>query len=410
MRPPLLHPDDDHDHGPGGHTHGPGGHTHGPGGHDHGPGGHSHGPDDHDHGPGKPAAAPAAAETAEEAGSRALTEALGSSFVLVKGLMGILIVVFFLSGMFTVESNESAVVLQFGKPKGGADPEIFGPGWHWAWPYPIDEVVKVPMRFTHTVRSSVGWFNISPADEAAGKEPPALGSLNPAVEGYVLTSDGNIIHARATVRYLINKPVAYAFEFTGTSNLVQGALNNAITYAAARYDVDQATRLELIGFKDTVLTRCIELVRAQGLGIEIDRGNSNVETRPPRQVRDSFNAVLEAEADRGKMINEAQGKANEILGKAKGEAAAILSGAKADSTRIVQSARADADSFTSQLPRYQASSAFFEERRLVETLARVLPTVQEKYFLPDNAGKNREIRLQLNREPVKVGQPAATQP
>ena len=76
----------------------------------------------------------------------------------------------------------------------------------------------------------------------------------------------------------------------------------------------------------------------------------------------------------------------------------------------MQSARADADSFTSQLKRYQANPGFFEERRLVETLARVLPSVQEKYFLPDTGGKNRELRLQLNREPVKVGQPAAPQP
>ena len=387
---------DDHDHGPGGHSHGPDGHTHGPGG-------------DHDHGPAAPAA-PAAGETAEEAGSRALTEALGSSFVIVKVLMAVLMVVFFLSGMFTVEPNESAIVLQVGKPKGGADPEIYGPGWHWAWPYPIDEVVKIPMRQIHTVKSSVGWFNISPADELAGKEPAAGGSLNPAAEGYALTSDGNIIHVRATVRYTISKPVAYEFDFQGTSNLVQNALNNAITSTSARFNVDQATRLELAAFRDAVLSHCVKLVSSAGLGVEIDTRNSNVETRPPRQVKDAFNAVLEAEADRGKMINEAQGKANEILGKAKGEAAAILSGAKADSTRIVQSARADADSFTSQLPRYQASSAFFEERRLVETLARVLPTVQEKYFLPDNAGKNREIRLQLNREPVKVGQPAATQP
>ena len=401
MSAPHDHSHDDHDHGPGGHTHGPADH-------DHGPDGHTHGPEDHDHRPAKAPTPPAPPETAEEAGSRALTEALSSSFVLVKGLMGILIIVFFLSGMFTVESNEQAVVLQFGEPKGGVDPEIYGPGWHWAWPYPIDEVVKVPRGLTHVVKSSVGWFNVSPTDEAAGKEPPATASLNPAVEGYALTSDGNIIHARATVRYVINRPVAYEFEFTGTSNLVQNALNNALTYAAARFNVDQATRLELTAFKDAVLNRCIELVRAENLGVEIDRGNSNVETRPPRQVKDAFNAVLEAEADRGKMINEAQGKANEILGKAKGEGAAIESGAKADATGIVKSARADADSFTSQLKRYEANPGFFEERRLVETMQRVLPGVQEKYFLPDGAGRNREIRLQLNREPAKPVQP--TQP
>src|SRR5689334_7060245 len=74
--------------------------------HDHG---HEH---DHDHGDIKlpvketPAAAPAptAERAQEDAGSTALSEALKSSFAIVKVLMILLVIAFFASGIFTVGS------------------------------------------------------------------------------------------------------------------------------------------------------------------------------------------------------------------------------------------------------------------------------------------------------------------
>ena len=56
--------------------------------------------------------------TADAAGSQALAEALGSSFAIVKIVMGLMVVAFFCSGFFTVGPSEKAVILRFGKPVG----------------------------------------------------------------------------------------------------------------------------------------------------------------------------------------------------------------------------------------------------------------------------------------------------
>ena len=92
--------------------------------------------DDHDH--------PHPPVTPEDSGSQALSDALRSSFFIIKILMLGLAVFFLCSGMFTVGPQERAIVLRFGKPVGEGEKALLGPGFHWAFPAPIDEVKKIP--------------------------------------------------------------------------------------------------------------------------------------------------------------------------------------------------------------------------------------------------------------------------
>src|SRR6266498_3193520 len=86
--------------------------------------------------------AAAVPEAVEDAGAQALSEALHSSFAIVKVIMVGLVVLFLFSGFFTVGTQERAVILRFGVPLGGGDGKLFGPGPHWAFPPPIDEVIQ----------------------------------------------------------------------------------------------------------------------------------------------------------------------------------------------------------------------------------------------------------------------------
>ncbi len=128
-----------------------------------------------------PPAAPAP-EVVEDAGTRALAEALRSSFVIVKVIMVLLVVLVLGSGLTTVGTQEKAVILRFGKPVGEGEDALLGPGFHWAWPPPIDEVVKIPIGQVQTVQSSIGWYATTAAREATGAEPPPGTSLNPATD------------------------------------------------------------------------------------------------------------------------------------------------------------------------------------------------------------------------------------
>src|SRR6185436_6647508 len=150
--------------------------------------------------------------------SQALSDALKSSFGIVRVILVVMVLVFLGSGFFTVGTQEKAIILRLGKPVGKDEKALLGPGPHWAFPYPIDEVVRIPVSQVQTIRSAVGWYETTTVMEATGVTPPPTDTLNPLTQGYVLTGDGNIIHVRGELRYRIAEPgLTYALNFANVS-------------------------------------------------------------------------------------------------------------------------------------------------------------------------------------------------
>ena len=348
----------------------------------------------------------------QDSGAQALADALQSSLGLVKWVMGALLVVFLLSGIFKVDSQEKAVVLHFGKPVGEGEKMLLGPGAHWSFPYPIDEVVKIPISEIQEVRSRSHWFLQTAVQEAKGEIPPTGPSLNPEVDGYALTADGNIIHTKATLRYHIENPERCVFDFaggrgektfglSGISNAVLNALDNALVYATARTRVDEAL-LDKTAFQDAVQRRVVKLVSEQKLGVQVDQ--CLVETRQPRQLDMAFQNVTDASQKQGTVLAEARSYHDTKLNQAEGEAAARINAAQAERSDMVAKIKGDAELFNKVLPAYRSNPELFVQQRLVETLGRVIAGVDYKMYLPTTAdGKPIELRLNLNREPLKMG-------
>jgi membrane protease subunit HflK len=336
-------------------------------------------------------------ETPVDSGSQALSEALGSSFTIVKWAMVLLVLVFCFSGVFTVGPQERAIKLHFGKAVGQGEDALLKPGPHFSWPYPIDEHIKVSISGLQQARSTVGWYATTPEQELAGTEPPAGPSLNPAVDGYVLTSDNNIVHSRVTLSYRISDPVSYVFAFVNASNSVQNALDNALIAAAAHYGVDDILYRDVLGFREEVRHRVAELIRKQDLGITIEQ--CSVDSVRPRQTKDAFENVLKAEVDRSKVLNDARSYANQVLSKAGADAASRTNLAMSERNRLVNEVASRADEFQKLLPKYQEAPQLFVAKRRTEVFGRVFTNVQDKIFLVENAdGRAKELRLLLNRE------------
>lgn len=336
-------------------------------------------------------------ETPVDAGSQALSEALRSSFAIVKVVMVVLMFVFLGSGFFTVGPQERALILRLGKPVGQGERALLGPGLHWSFPYPIDEYVKVSISGIQKAASTVGWYAITPEQELAGIEPYAGGSLNPAVDGYALTADGNIVHARVTLSYHIQDPIRFVFGLVNAGSAVQNALDNALLFTAARYKVDDILIWDIIGFSEAVRKRATELVTAQDLGIVIEQ--CSVQTIPPRQLKEAFAGVVKAEQTRNKVLNEARSYESQVLSRARAEAQGRVNAAESERAVLVQNISGEARQFEDLLPKYKQNPELFTQQRLNETLGRVLTNVQEKIYLTQGI---EEFRMLINREPQKV--------
>ena len=363
---------------------------------------HEH--DHHDHARGPAASAPAPM-TPDDAGSQALAEALRSSFAIVKFIMLLLIVLFFVSGIFQVGPQEKAVILRFGKPVGEREKALLGSGLHWSFPYPIDEVVKIPITEVQKVTSTVGWYATTPEQELSGEELGAGQTLDPAVDGYAITADRNIVHTRATLYYQVDDPIRYVFDFSSASNTVQNVLDNALLYTTAHFGVDSILYSDVAGFQEAVEQRASQLADQEQLGITIRQ--CNVVSVAPRQLKDIFNRVTEARENRTKVLDDAHSYENQITNTAAAQASATLNEAISARARYVQSLQADAKAFSDLLPNYNINPGLFEQQKVVQVMGEVLTNVEFKSYLPTTAnGYPTELRLMLNRQPPQPKSPA----
>lgn len=343
-----------------------------------------------------------------DASAQALSEALSSSFVIVKIAMVALVVIIFAAGFFRVGSTEKAVILRFGKPQGEGQQMLLGAGLHWSLPYPIDEVVRIPTTENQIIKSTIGWYATTPDMEAAGTEPAPGPSLNPLIDGYVITADRNIVHARATVSYSIDDPLTAIFKFTsgtnhqfnlaGISNAIQNAANNALVSTAARFNVDDILINRREEFRDAVLYRIIELTDSEHLGVEIKK-SIIVDSIPPRQLKDVFDSVVAARQNYEKLKADALGDQTRILSQADATASSITNAAESARTRYVTSIQSDAAAFSQLLPKYENNPRLFAQLQLTKAMTTILANVGEKKMLPTHAnGKPVELRLNLGNE------------
>jgi membrane protease subunit HflK len=338
---------------------------------------------------------PGSGPPAEDASSQALAEAMRSSFVIVQIIMVALVLVFLGSGFFTVGPQEQAIILRLGRPVEGG--RLFGPGAHWAWPHPIDEVVKLRITSLTNADASVGWYQ-TPEERANNVPTPSSGpsKLNPAIITYALTADTNIIHVWATAYYRITDPSVFIFKFVNASAFITNALNNALLRASSEFPVDGILTSNQAAFRERVEQQVRDLIDAQHLGVTVDVGAVTVGHSPPLYLQAKFAEVVKATQERDRLLKAAQSYANTNVARATGEADTRVKVAEATRKRKVEMMASQAEVFTNLLAQYERDPELFKRIRQMTILQSVYTNAQEKILLPPNS---REYRLQLGREP-----------
>ncbi|MGL4853946.1 MAG: SPFH domain-containing protein, partial [Lentisphaeria bacterium] len=151
-----------------------------------------------------------------------LVSLLGTLQFLFRALRIIILLVLVLivfSGSFYVREDEQAMVLRFGKAVGS---QLLESGsWHWAWPEPIDKVVRIPSKRNLSIISDVFWY-----EEGLFEDDK---SLVPGRDGYLLTADMNILHLKTSAVCQIVDPLKYYFRMVEGDRgaLLKGILNRA---------------------------------------------------------------------------------------------------------------------------------------------------------------------------------------
>ena len=363
-----------------------------------------------------------------DSGSKSLADALRVSFAILKVIMVVLVLLYFASGVFTVEKDERAVVLWFGKAVAQSDgSSLVGPGLHWTAPYPFAEIVKIPSTSTQKVNIDSFWYYETEKDKLSKKKPKPGRTLNPITDGYCLTSgdkaegasqgDYSIVDSKWQINYSI-KSDPYAFFKNiyvekatpgelmvdviqrSISPMLKSMAEDAIVTTMVDYTIDQA----ITGEKNAISRQA-----RKHLQIKLDEIDSGILIEDmqilamtwPLQVDDAFQqsiivsqqkkaTVIDAEAYRDKTINEARGPAEQKI-----------SEAKAYRTRVVEFAKANYDYLSSLLPEYRKRPELVVQKIYQDAIEEVLNNAEEKIFVqPAVEGKEREFRVVINRDPV----------
>ena len=329
-------------------------------------------------------------EMIDDARTRALAEALQSSFIIIRVIMVILAVVFIFSGITTVETGTNALKLRFGRFI-----EPLEPGLRFAWPYPINEIVEIKIAEDREIVSGIGWFT----DEEEPQPPQPSPSFDPEYDGYTVTGDGNTIHVKATMTFSLEDTLAatkaYEFGFSSVTNVLRSSLDNAVFHASARRSAFDATT-DTPSFNEDIENRVRKVIESNNPKLKFKTLNIGTEVKVPLEVLPAFEAYGTVQQASQLKVDAAKAEKISIVANAEGQAKVIESGGRTASNKMRTSIQAEAKSFEDQRQYYESNPELFEQRLISEAMQRILTNAVDVFYL-----SGRQPRIWLNRTPEK---------
>ena len=257
----------------------------------------------------------------------------------------ILIAVWAFQAIYTVQPDELAVELRFGKPKD----EISEPGLHFHW-WPVETVEKASVA-----------EKLVDIGEVRGN----------ASSGLMLSGDQNIVDVKFSVAYQVADPNAYLFNVASPDDMVRQVAESAVREVVGRRPAQDIFRDDRQGIAEEVREIVQTTLDEYGTGLAVN-AISIEDAAPPREVADAFDEVQRAEQDEDRFVEESNQYSNQQLGQARGEAAQIREEAAAYKNRVVLEAQGEAQRFISVYDEYAKAPDVTRRRLFLETMENVL--------------------------------------
>lgn len=278
-------------------------------------------------------------------------------------IIGLVVVLILLTGIYSVEPGEQGVVRTFGKETGKT-----APGLHFRFPF----VQKVDVVNVEQIRRIEVGFR---------------GDQRTPQEALMLTGDENIVEAQMIVQYRVSEPSKFLFEIKNPEDALRATAEVALRSMVGRTEIDD------------VITTGREKVQSetrlwlQKLMNEYQSGLSITEVKlqtvdAPDEVKDAFHDVVRAREEKEKLINQAKGYQADLIPRARGEARKMVRGAEAYAQQRVLEASGDAQQFDAMRSEYEKARRVTRERLYLETIERIMGKIDRKVVVDDKLSKS----------------------
>ena len=278
----------------------------------------------------------------------------------VAGGAGLIAVLWAMSGLYVVDTDQSAVVSRFGRSVG----EV-GAGLHYHLPFPIESVRRLQTGEVH--RLDLG------ADGGQGEA------------GQMLTRDGDLVDPAYTVEWRIADVRGYLSGLADPEatlrTLAGGALRETIgqlalaqVLAPGHGQAGERAR----GLLQASLER--ERAGVTVVGLEIR------DVAPPEAAQAGFRDMSAAQADADVQARDAQAYRNRVLAQARADAAKLVQTSQGYLDQEVSEAKGEAARFTLMDAQYRKAPEATRDRLYTETMERVLHNTNKVILPPSSPG------------------------
>jgi membrane protease subunit HflK len=238
-----------------------------------------------------------------------------------------------------------------------------GPGLHFRWPYPIDEVLLPDV--TRNNRIQIGMRSA-----AGGSSMRAQAARDVPEESLMLTGDENIVDVDFEVQWKIRDAEKYLFNIQNPESTVKEVAESAMREVVGQSDIQSI----LTQAREEVRQKVTDLIQktldSYSAGIEIVQVQLQ-KVDPPGKVIDAFRDVQAARADQVRLQNEANAYANRVVPEARGQAERVLQAAKGYREQTVADAVGQAARFEKVYEEYAKAPDVTRRRMFLETMERV---------------------------------------
>ncbi len=281
----------------------------------------------------------------------------------------VIALIFVSTSFYTVEPEEVALVLRFGKYVRTADP-----GLHMKIPFGVETALKVPIQ--RQLKAEFGFRTLS---AGVNSQFTTRGYTD---ESNMLTGDLNAAVVEWVIQYRIVDPYKYLFRVRNVDDTLRDMSEAVMRSVVGDRTVNEVLTVGRAEVALEVDKRLQDLCQHYETGIKIEQVVLQ-DVNPPDPVKPSFNAVNQAQQERERLINVAQSEYNKVIPRAQGEAQQTIQEAEGYALNRVNRSQGDATRFNSLYEAYRKAPEVTRKRIYIETMTKILPQVERKIVVDD---------------------------
>ena len=294
-----------------------------------------------------------------------------------KGILPILLVVLLVlvggySSMYEVDTEETGVVLRFGKFSTFAEP-----GLHFKLPFGIDQVYLA--QTGRVLKEEFGFRTVTP-DVRTTYTKKGLEE-----ESLTLTGDLNVSDVEWIVQFQIADPFKFIFRIKDPVGTVRDIAEAMVRKAIGNANVNEVLTTERAQLAGQIEQNLQDTLNNYDIGVRIVTVKFQ-DVTPPDPVKAAFNEVNEAEQQKESLIFQAREQFNREVPRARGEAKQALQEAEGYAVERINKARGETNRFQALLIEYRKAPEVTRRRIHIETLEEVMPRLDEIYIMDEKGG------------------------